>query len=123
MNEKPTITMHGCTFLPHYCTSQQAPFETRIDYCLMLSCAPDADVKAAEKWAKTLIGLTSLELAKRLARKFRPSFQKATLHSGGTFYVVAQDAEDKEQVRYLLLCTPQGPIWMPIEQTKPIPWD
>lgn len=127
MDRNNTFTINGCTFVAHYAVNERRSLEAQIDYVLPLSCEEGADILAAGEAAKAIVGMTHQEANAYLKNprtlKFRPSFQKATLHSGGTFYVVAQDAEDKEQVRYLLLCTPQGPVWMPIEQTKPIPWD
>jgi hypothetical protein len=51
--------------------------------------------------------------------EFPSLYQVAKLHSGGFFRVLAQDSASKDDVQHLLLRTPKGDLWYPIEQVSP----
>ena len=50
--------------------------------------------------------------------EFPSLYQVAKLHSGGFFRVLAQDSASKDDVHHLLLRTPKGNLWYPIEQVS-----
>jgi len=64
--------------------------------------------------------LLKKETIHEVPSKCFPSMYKvAKLHSGGFFRILGQDTASKDDVRQLLVRTPRGDIWYPIEQASP----